>query len=91
MPFLKHLTFKTGVNPSLRSRIDVNSLTGTQKLQLTASRVFGNMVMGNQSSGRKELRKNLKGQRMMERYALPLWDMERVMPGMVDLEKRKRL
>ena len=28
---------------------------------------------------------------MVERYALPLWDMERVMPGMADLEKRKRL
>ena len=29
MPFLKHLSFKTGINPSLRSRIDVNALTGT--------------------------------------------------------------
>lgn len=29
MPYIKYLTFKTGINPSVRSRFDINSLTGT--------------------------------------------------------------
>lgn len=47
--------------------------------------------MGNQSSGRKDLRRKLKGTRMLERYCLPVYDMNRVMPGLADIEKKKRL
>lgn len=91
MPYIKYLTFKTGINPSVRSRFDINNLTGTQRLQLTSCRIFGNMIMGNQKSGRKEMRRNMRGERYLERYSVPLWDMSRVLPGLEDIEKKKRL
>ncbi len=47
--------------------------------------------MGNQKSGRKEMRRNMKGERYLERYSVPLWDMSRVLPGLEDIEKKKRL
>ncbi len=41
MPFIKYPSFKTAISPSAKSRFDPENLTGTQKLALTSSRIFG--------------------------------------------------
>jgi len=45
MVFIPRITFKTGVNPSLVRSFPVDgNYTGTQKLMLTASRIFGSKI-----------------------------------------------
>ena len=41
MPYLKLPSFKTAISPSHRSQFDPTNLTATQKLTLSASRIFG--------------------------------------------------
>ncbi len=76
MVFIRYLSFKTGINPSARSRIDMSALTGSQKLELTSSRIFGFNIGGNQRNGSKELRKPLVGDKRAERYNLNINDNE---------------
>ena len=61
MVFVRFPSFKTGVNPSVRSQINPASLTPEQKMLMTKNRIWGNMVGGNERSGYKELRQPLKG------------------------------
>ena len=55
MVFIKFPCFKTGINPSMRSRIDMTNLTGTLKLLLIRSRIFGSTIGGNLRSGSKAI------------------------------------
>lgn len=62
MPFIKVLSSKLGIFPSMRSGINMEKLTGTQKLQLTSARIFGHSIGGNLKNGNKALKKNLKAE-----------------------------
>ncbi len=53
---MKWLTSKTGINPSFRNAFDMKKLTGTQKVQLAGSRIFGTYIGGNERSGNRALR-----------------------------------
>ena len=45
MVFIPRISFKTGINPSLvRSFPTDGNYTGTQKLLLTKTRIFGNKI-----------------------------------------------
>ena len=52
MVFLKLPSFKLGQIPSIRSQFDLNKLTGTQKLDLISSRIFGHNI-GNDNISNK--------------------------------------
>lgn len=55
MPFIRLPKFKTGINPSKASEFDMTKLTGTQKVQLAGTRIFGQQIGGNYRSGAKVL------------------------------------
>lgn len=55
MPYIKLPNFKLGINPSLRSKINPLALTGTQKILLASSRIFGTGIGGNLRSGSQQL------------------------------------
>ncbi len=67
MPYIKLPTFKTGINPSAQTQFDLKNLTGTQKLMLISSRIFGHTYGGNMRSGSKVLRSNLQGYKMIDK------------------------
>lgn len=56
MVYVRFPTFKTGINASPMTRIDMAKLTPTQKLLFARNRIWGNMVGGNERSGYKELK-----------------------------------
>jgi hypothetical protein len=56
MPYFPRINYKTGINPSIVDTFDLKNLTGTQKLLLIGSRIFGNRIGGNLPSGRKILK-----------------------------------
>ena len=89
MPFIKYYTFKTGVNPSLRGNLDPKFLTGTQKLMLTTSRIFGNRIPGNAPSGVRAIRAPLKGAKRMSMLDIPVWDYQQWFPFVQDFEKNE--
>ena len=84
MPYLKLPSFKTAISPSHRSQFDPANLTATQKLTLTASRIFGfrigtnrfsftkylndYWIGGNQRSGQRALRSALKGKKAVAEW-----------------------
>lgn len=68
MPYLKFPTFKFGRNPSLRDAYDLSNLTGTQKLTMTASRIFGFRIGGNLRGGNKILRNKLMGAKRLSMF-----------------------
>ncbi len=86
MPYLKYFTFKTGTNPSVRSSFDLNCLTGSQKLQLASSRIFGNAIGGNMRSGNRALRAHLKGAKALSIFEIPIWDHQQWFPYLKDFE-----
>lgn len=45
MPYIPRISFKTGINPSMVRNFAVDgNYTGTQKLMLTATRIFGTKI-----------------------------------------------
>lgn len=45
MPYIPRISFKTGINPSMVRNFPVDgNYTGTQKLMLTATRIFGTKI-----------------------------------------------
>ena len=45
MVYIPRISFKSGINPSVLSKFPTDgSYTGTQKLLLTQSRIFGNKI-----------------------------------------------
>jgi len=87
MVFVRYPSFKCGITPSIKSRIDPNNLTGTHKLLLTSARIFGFNIAGLHKTGSKVLRKSLQGQKRYERYAVPIWNPRRVYPFWRNTEK----
>eukprot|EP01016_Furgasonia_blochmanni_P009574 TRINITY_DN13971_c0_g2_i6.p2 TRINITY_DN13971_c0_g2~~TRINITY_DN13971_c0_g2_i6.p2 ORF type:complete len:172 (+),score=31.90 TRINITY_DN13971_c0_g2_i6:208-723(+) len=88
MVYIKRLSWKTGINPSNWTRIDLNNLTPTQKLMLISARIFGTTFGGNLRNGNKVLRAPLKGEKRLIRYQAPLYDIKLLYPWMVSNEKR---
>ncbi|KRX05331.1 hypothetical protein PPERSA_00632 [Pseudocohnilembus persalinus] len=81
MVFLKVPKFKTGITPSKANQFDLNNLTGTQKIQLAGSRIFGYTIGGNKSSGAKVLQKNLQMKKVHQSmYQIPIWDVSWAYP-----------
>lgn len=45
MVYIPRLTFKSGINPSILAKFPMNGkYTGTQKLLLTRTRIFGDKI-----------------------------------------------
>jgi len=60
MPFIRYQNFRTGVYASKAGDFDLKNLTGTQKLMLASSRIFGSKIGGNLKSGAKVLNAPLR-------------------------------
>lgn len=74
MPYIKLPNFKMGINPSVRSKIEPLALTGTQKLLLASSRIFGTSISGNLRSGNKELSKKFSPEKeLVKSYFALFW------------------
>ena len=86
MPYWKYMTFKTGVNPSIRSSFNMECLTGTQKVMLASSRIFGDSIGGNMRNGNRPLRANLKGAKRLSIFDIPIWDEKEWFPQLNDLD-----
>lgn len=74
MVYFKFPKFKTGSNPSIIHQFNVNALTGTQKLMLAHSRIFGTNIPGNAQTGNKILRRPLKGAKRLSIFEIPIWN-----------------
>jgi len=69
---------KTGINPSLKTTMDVNNLTATQKVLLTKNRIWGNMIGGNERSGYKEMKHAFSGEARVQYY--DNWNLKMIYP-----------
>lgn len=87
MPYIKYLSFKTGINPSIKSRFDLNCLTGTQKLMLASSRIFGNSYNGNERAGTRVMRSNLRGAKRLSIFEIPIWNHKHWFPFLRDFDR----
>ena len=68
MVFVKRPTFKTGINPSMLTTIDMKNLTPTQKMILARNRIWGNIIGGTQRSGYRELKRGWPAARRAKYY-----------------------
>jgi small subunit ribosomal protein S33 len=87
MTFLK-LLWKTGINPSARSRMNLKKLSGRDKLALTSARIFGTNISGNLQSGNKQFRKKLIAAKRLIRYNVPVWNPRVILPMIMDYESQ---
>ena len=62
--------FRGGVCPSPLTALNMQKLTGTQKLDLIRCRIFGEMIGGNHRSGYSAAKRGLSGIRRLEYYTL---------------------
>lgn len=74
MPYIRYPSFKTGVNPCIRNQIDMNYLTGTQKLMLANTRIFGTTIPANMRNGNRVLKAPLKGAKRLSIFEVPIWN-----------------
>ena len=51
MPQFRLSNFKTGINPTPKSLMNLNNLTPTQKMSLVYSRIWGTHIGDNYKSG----------------------------------------
>ena len=65
MPFLR-----SRIGPSPLTSLNMNNLTGKQKLDLIRCRIFGTMIGGNYRSGYKNAKKNFTAVARAEYYTL---------------------
>ncbi len=72
MAFLKRPSFRLGIKPSVASDFDMNNLTGTQKVMLASSRIFGYTLGGNKSSGQKAMARPMLLDKELQRMRLPV-------------------
>ena len=68
MPWNRFLSFKTGVKHSLKTHINPEALTPTQKMDLARNRIWGNVTGGNLRSGYKELKCEWRGREKSRYY-----------------------
>ena len=78
MVYVRFPVMKTGINPSLKTTMDVNNLTATQKVLLTKNRIWGNMIGGNERSGYKEMKHAFSGEARVQYY--DNWNLKMIYP-----------
>ncbi|KAM3140137.1 hypothetical protein pb186bvf_007690 [Paramecium bursaria] len=89
MGYHRLMSFRLGIRPSVRQQFDMNNLTGTQKLLLVQSRIFGTQFGGNLQNGRQELQRAPVGQRRFEQYQVPVHNPSQVFPFMQDQDLKE--
>jgi hypothetical protein len=52
MPQIRLTNFKTGINPTAKSLMNINKLTPSQKLNLVYCRIWGSHIGDNYKSGK---------------------------------------
>ena len=85
MPYLRFANFKTGSTPSKLQKFDMNNLTGSQKLDLIKTRIFGTMIGDERRTGLQFIKKQMRGKRRAQYYELT--DLRKEFPWHVDSEK----
>ena len=92
MVFRPRISFKTGINPSILSSFPLNgNYTGTQKLLLARTRIFGTKIgylppncRCTTGSGVHPFRKVFYGRNLLRPYNLMLRDFDRYFPWIQD-------
>ncbi|KAL4454911.1 hypothetical protein ABPG74_006293 [Tetrahymena malaccensis] len=90
MPYIKLPNFKMGINPSLRSKLNPLALTGSQKIMLASSRIFGTNISGNLRSGNQELQKKFSPEKELAEFNTYAHDLASGFPWVQYYEQKER-